>query len=110
MKTKTFSVKLESLISISPKAYKAVSFDGGESVIPKSQVFGQDNTVGKSEAYWISEWILERKDLQFSRRKEAWFDSTTGKMLPSYTVVEHKPEKKAPVEHNEMEDLKRTLK
>ena len=59
MKTKCYSVRLQSLVSMSDKAYKATSFDGSEAILPKSQVFGVDYDVQKSEAYWISSWILE---------------------------------------------------
>lgn len=90
MKTKCYSVRLESLISISDKAYKASGFDGSEAVLPKSQVFGQDYDVMKSEAYWISAWILEKKNLQYSAKKEAWFNEA-GKKLPSFKVEKHIP-------------------
>jgi hypothetical protein len=60
MKTKVVSVRLKSLILISDKAYKATAFDGSTAVIPISQVFGEDYDVQKSEAYWISEWIIEK--------------------------------------------------
>ena len=72
MKVLCYSVRLSSLTSISEKAYKAVAFDGSEAIIPKSQVLGQDYDVSKSEAYWISEWILRQKDLQYSGKKEDW--------------------------------------
>ena len=42
MRTKCYSVRLESLIKITPKAYKAVAFDGSEAVIPASQVMGEE--------------------------------------------------------------------
>lgn len=42
MKTKCYSVRLASLVSISDKAYKATAFDGSTAIIPKSQEFGQD--------------------------------------------------------------------
>jgi hypothetical protein len=93
MKTKCYSVRLESLTSISPKCYKAVAFDGSEDFIPSSQVFGQDYEVTKSDAYWISAWILEKKSIQYSCKKERWFDSETGKMLPKVTIERHIPEK-----------------
>jgi hypothetical protein len=93
MKTKCFSVRLSSLVSISDKAYKAVAFDGSEAIIPKSQVFGSDYSVQKSDAYWISAWILEQKKIQYSAKKEAWFDISTGEMLPTYTVTKHVPDK-----------------
>lgn len=58
MKVLCYSVRLKSLTSISEKAYKAVSFDGSEAILPKSQVLAQDYDVQKSEAYWISKWLL----------------------------------------------------
>ncbi len=107
MKVLCYSVRLSSLTSISEKAYKAVAFDGSEAIIPKSQVLGQDYDVSKSEAYWISEWILRQKDLQYSGKKEAWFDKDTGKMLPTYTVEKHIPEKIEPKENNLIPRLKK---
>lgn len=106
MKTKCYSVRLESLISISDKAFKAIAFDGSEAIIPKSQVFGQDYEVQKSEAYWIAAWILEKKDLQYSGKKAAWFDEN-GKMIPTYHIEHHKPER---IEPTEVEPLKELIK
>lgn len=106
MKTKCYSVRLESLGSISPLAYKARAFDGSEAIIPKSQVFGQDYDVLKSEAYWISTWILEKKGLQYSTKKEAWFDEN-GEMQPTYHVEHHKPEYIEPKENNIINELTR---
>lgn len=105
MKTKCHSVRLASLVSISDKAYKAVAFDGSEAIIPKSQVFGSDYSVQKSDAYWISSWILEQKTIQYSAKKEAWFDSITGDMLPSYTIEKHTPAKIKPVKTKPDESL-----
>ena len=107
MKSLCYSVRLESLTVISDKCYKATAFDGSEALIPKSQVFGQDYSVQKSDAYWISEWILRQKDLQYSGKKEAWFDKDTGKMLPTYTVEKHTPEKIEPKENNLIPRLKK---
>lgn len=76
-KTKCYSVRLQSLISISDKCYKATAFDGSTALIPKSQVFGQDYDVLKSDAYWISCWILEKNDLQFSTKKVGWYNPST---------------------------------
>ncbi|MFW5830756.1 MAG: hypothetical protein ACOCVA_00805 [Prolixibacteraceae bacterium] len=75
MKTKCYSVRLESLVSISDRAYKATAFNGSEAVIPKSQVYGQDYEVTKSEAYWISDFVLldPTRNLQFSNKKVKWF-------------------------------------
>lgn len=92
MKTKCYSVRLSSLTQISPKCYKAVAFDGSEALIPFSQYFGQDNSVSKSDAYWISAWILGKKDLQYSAKKEAWFDEK-GNMLPTYHIEKHVPKR-----------------
>jgi hypothetical protein len=95
MKTKCYSVRLQSLVSISDKAYKATAFDGSEAILPKSMVFGKDWDVQKSDAYWIAAWILEKKDLQYSNKKESWFDEN-GNMQPSYHIEKHVPEKVEP--------------
>lgn len=102
-----YSVRLSSLTDISEKAMKATGFDGSEAILPKSQVFGQDYDVSKSEAYWISEWILKQKSLQYSAKKEAWFDSVTRKMLPTFKIEKHEPEKHEPKESNNIERLKK---
>ena len=106
MRTLCYSVRLESLTRISDKAYKAVAFDGSSDVIPASQVFGQDWDVQKSDAYWISAWILSKKSIQYSQKKQAWFDEN-GKMLPTYTIERHTPDKVEAKESNEIDDLKR---
>lgn len=106
MKTLCYSVRLESLTRISDKAYKAVAFDGSSDVIPASQVFGQDWDVQKCDAYWISAWILSKKSIQYSQKKQAWFDEN-GKMLPTYTIERHTPDKVEAKESNEIDDLKR---
>ncbi len=107
MKTKCYSVRVESMRKISEKAYKVRSFDGNEDIIPASQVFGPDYDVQKSEAYWISAWILEKKSLQYSAKKTAWFDSETRKQLPTYTVERHTPDKVEAKENNEINQLKK---
>lgn len=63
------SVRLKSLVSISDKALKIEDFNGNIDIIPKSQFFGQDYEVLKSNAYWISEWILEQKKITYSNKK-----------------------------------------
>ena len=78
MKVKCYSVRLKSVTDISVKWYEAVAFDGSRDFIPKSQVFGNDYDAVKSDAYWISSWILEIKKLQYSTKKKAVFDSETG--------------------------------
>lgn len=97
MKVLCVSVRLAALTSISDKAYKAEGFDGSSDIIPKSQVFGRDYEVAKSDAFWISEWIMRQKSLQFSHKKKAWFDKETRKMLPTYKVEKHTPNKRNPV-------------
>ena len=91
MKTKCYSVRLQSLVSISDKAYKATAFDGSTAIIPKSQVFGSDYDVQKSEAYWVSCWILEQKEgFQYSDKKIGWFNPDTYRIEPNITtIVEH---------------------
>lgn len=106
MRIKCYSVRLQSLVPISDRAYKATAFDGSSCIIPASQVFDLDYDVLKSEAYWISAWILEKNNIQYSHKKEAWFDSDTKKMLPTYLVETYKPDKINPVENNEIAGLK----
>ena len=97
MKTKLISVRLQSLVEISDKAYKATAFDGSTAIIPMSQVFGQDDDVQTSDAYWISAWILEKKELQYSDKKVAWCNTETNCFEPNYIVEKHTPERKEPV-------------
>lgn len=99
-KIKCYSVRLESLTSISEKAYKAKAFDGSECILPKSQVFGQDYDVQKSDAYWISAWILEQKDIQYSTKKEGWYNPEKDKVEPKFhfSIEKHEPETIEPIE------------
>jgi hypothetical protein len=107
MKTKCYSVRLESLIPYSEKAYKAVAFDGSTAFIPTNQVFGEDLEVQKSDAYWISAWILEQRNIQYSCKKVGWFDSDSREMLPTYHVEKHTPKKRVKVMSNEIKELKK---
>lgn len=100
-------MRIKELTRITPMAYKAVCFDGSQDIIPAKQVFGIDFDVEKSDAYWISAWILEKKNLQYSTKKVAWFDSETMKMLPKITIKKHIPEEKQSVDGNEIESLRR---
>ena len=106
MRTKCYSVRVESMRKISDKAYAVRSFDGSEDIIPVSQVFGPDYDVQKCEAYWIAAWILPKKSIQWSDKKKAWFDED-GNRLPDYTIEKHKPTKVAAKENNEIATLKR---
>lgn len=104
---KCVSVKLKSLISISDKCFKAVDFNGNEALIPKSQVFGIDEDISKSEAYWISTWIMEQKNLTYSNKKQGWYNPKTGIVKVSATITHHIPEIIEPVKSNRIEDLKK---
>lgn len=97
MKTLCYSVRLESLVSISDKAFIARSFNGAEDVIPKSQVFGPDLTVSKSEAWWISAWILEKKSIQYSKKKSTYF-TKEGRNIGRVEFSHHTPAKLDPSE------------
>jgi len=104
---KCASVRLASLVRISDRAYKASDFNGNTDIIPASQVFGRDYSVSKSDAYWISLWILEKKSITYSYKKVAWIDSDTGEVLPTYIVEHHTPERHEPVSDNTIQDLRR---
>lgn len=107
MRTKCYSVRVKSITQISPKAYKVSSFDGGEDILPSSCIFGRDYEVQKSDAYWIASWILEKKSIQYSAKKVAWFDSDTRKMLPTQVIRHHVPGKVKVAENNEIKDLEK---
>ena len=107
MRTLCYSVRMKRLVSISDKSFRAICFDGATDIIPKSQVFGRDWDVMKSEAWWISAWILEKKSIQYSHKKSAYFDSNTGKMLPTIIVEKHNPERMGAVEDNIIGDLRK---
>lgn len=104
MKTLCSSVRLSSLTQISEKAFRARAYDGSEDIIPKSCIFGRDFEVEKSEAYWIASWILPKKKIQYSNKKQRWFDEN-GKMLPTYKVEHHNPHPISPVADNAIADL-----
>jgi hypothetical protein len=106
MKTLCYSVRLESLVKISDKAFRATAFDGSTDIIPASQVMGRDYDIQKSDAWWISAWILEKKSIQYSGKKQAWFDEN-GHQLPTYTIERHTPEKREAKESNVINELKR---
>ena len=106
MKDMCYSVRVESLIKYG-KAYKVRTFDGSECFIPEQFVYERDWEVQKSEAYWISAWILEKKTIQYSRKKSAWFDRQTRRKLQTYIIERHVAEKMQPVESNEIEELRR---
>ncbi len=105
MKTLYYSVRLKSLESISHKAFKVTSFDGSTDIIPKSCVIAPDNDVTKSDAWWIAAWILPKKSIQYSSKKQAWFDEQ-GQRQPTYHVSKHAPEKVNPVQSNEIVSLR----
>lgn len=104
MKTKCYSVRLESIAKISDKAYMVRSFDGAEDIIPASQIFGQDFDVAKCDAYWIAAWILPKKNIQWSDKKEAWFDDN-GNRIDDYIITKHKPTRMKPIDNNEIYEL-----
>lgn len=105
MRTKCASVKVESFRKISDKAYLLRSFDGREAIIPASQYYGYDNDATKSEAVWISEWILQKKDVQWSSKKTAYFDSETRRQLPE--IKKHIAPAMAAKNNNEIKELKK---
>lgn len=106
MRIKCFSVRLKSLVRISDKACIAEAYDGSKDIMPISQIYGYDSDVRKSDAFWISEWILSKKSIQYSHKKQAWFDKDKKIMLATYSVEKHKPEKIKCVENNLIDKLK----
>lgn len=103
---KYYSVRLKSLVSISEKAFLAEDFNGNKDIIPKSQVAGQDYNVTKSEAYWISEWILTKKTLTYGKN---WtYFSKSGKNIGRIEIKHHVPKHKEPKQSNEISGLRKS--
>ncbi len=92
MRVKCYSIRLKSLKRITYKALNAIAFDGTTAIIPISQYYGEDYS-GKDRAHWISAWILQRRTLPQSKKKEAWFDSKTKQMLSEISIKRHIPAK-----------------
>ena len=103
MKTKCFSVKLKSMEQITANCFKAVAYDGSEAFIPAQFVYGEDKKARNNNAWWIAAWILEKKDLQYSGKKAAWFDDN-GNQTPHYTITKHTATKidKEVIEHQDL--------
>lgn len=94
MKDLCYSVRLQSLTpSRSGKAFLAEDFNGNSDWIPSQFVYEQDWDVTKSEAWWISAWILDKKNITYKGKKEAWFHRKTRRRLPTYEFTKHTPKK-----------------
>lgn len=80
-KKKCYSIRLKEFVQISEKAYRAIAYDGTSTIIPASQYFGEDTETTKSKGYWITEWILKKKNIQHKLHdpKIAWFDNDGNK-------------------------------
>lgn len=105
---KCYSVRLQSLVSISPKCYKAVAFDGSECLLPKSVVYGQDYGVSKSCAYWIAAWFLDKDNVNIQYSDKKWTIFTKdGRNIGRIEIEQHTPDRHDPVSDNTIEDLKR---
>lgn len=100
MRVKCYSVRLKSLTRISDKCNLAEDWQGNKDLIPESQIFGQDWEVLKSDAYWISCWILEKKKISFSIKKCAWIDNDNFKVYPNIEVAHHIPKEIEPIKRN----------
>ena len=92
-KIMAYSVRCAEVIDISDRAVLVKSFNGAKDVIPRSQIFGYDYSVQKCDAIWIAAWILEKKSIQYSKKKVAFFGED-GQLIPYIKVTKHVPEKK----------------
>jgi len=84
---KAYLVKLKEFELITPKCYKAIDYNGNEDLIPCSQVLGW-----KGEHPYISEWLINKKSLTFSRKNWVIFDKN-GNNKGKIEVKHHKPKK-----------------
>lgn len=102
MKIKCYSVKLKSLALISSRAYKIILLNGTKVIIPVSQVLGID--ADDSNCYWITAWIIDKKDINLPFIKEAWFDENK-KRLETTFIYKHVPSTINSLENNIIEEL-----
>jgi len=102
---KCYSVIFKELYAISPKACKAVCFDGSSDILPKSTIFGPDNIRSDKNAWWVAEWILEKKNLTYSKKIQHYFEE--GRMLEYEEIINHIPVKKEPVKDNSIDELRK---
>lgn len=108
MKIKCYSVRIKELVEISEKCFKAFFWDGGELLIPKSQIYELDFDVKKSDSIWISAWFIEKSNVQFSRKKTAIYDTNKKTFVPIFKIEKHIPEKKNITNfNNEIKELLR---
>lgn len=92
-KKKCYSVRLKEFVQISDIAYRAVDFNGSSAIIPAKMYFGVDTETTKSQGYWISDWILKKKNLNYSNSKVAWFDENGNKYLDAERLEKSKRKK-----------------
>jgi hypothetical protein len=102
MRVKCYLVKLKDLVDISEKAYKAIAYDGSEAILPKSQIIRPDG-----DAWWISCWVMDQKQLQFSKKKVAWIDTRTMQVMPVVTIETHVPQRIEPTNADANDELVR---
>ncbi len=100
--TMYISVKVKDARHITERAWLLQTWDGKEDIFPASQIAGWDG----DDALWISEWILERKDIQWSPKRKAILASD-GRMLPADFIRKHTPVKVTKFGGNEIDELKR---
>jgi hypothetical protein len=84
---------LKSLVPISDKAFLAEGWNGDQDIIPKSQVVGPDFESQKSTAWWISAWILKKKHLKYSKKKQRWFNTDNGNSWQKKEIIRHVPKR-----------------
>lgn len=86
-----YSVKIKRIEKITHKSYKIFSFNGMVDILPASQIYGID-TETKGLSYWVSAWILEKKNIQYSDKKKCFFDER-GNKYPFVEIKHHVPQK-----------------
>lgn len=92
-KKKCYSVRLKEFVQISDLAYRAVDFQNTKATIPASQYFGIDSETTKSKGFWLTEWILKKRTLQYSNKKVAWFDENGNKYSSAEKLEKTKKKK-----------------
>ncbi|MFA6831310.1 MAG: hypothetical protein WCR36_03440 [Bacteroidaceae bacterium] len=100
-----YSVVFKELYSISPKACKAVCFDGSSDILPISTIYGPDISRPSKNAWWVADWILRKKNLTYSQKIECFFQD--GRMIEEEEIILHSPKIKEPIKDNSIDELRK---
>jgi hypothetical protein len=91
---KAYLITFLSLVSISTKAFKLTDLNGVISIVPKSQILGQN-----AKSCFITEWYLQNSTINYSSNEIKYFNTDNAIIINEAKTI-LKPEPKKPSFHN----------